>query len=568
MQTGNIRKPLFIVLPFLLVVLISSALPAFAQVQKKVAILPFEVLAAKDFAYLQEGVRIMLASRLAAGAGVTVVDRAAVDQALAGNGKALAPEKIKELGKKLGADYLVTGNLTAMGGVSLDAKVHSVADGGVQNFFATAAKEGEVINAVDQLAWDVAAKVFGVTPPAGQGQAVATAPIPMQSPYQTAHPDRGFMYQSNGGGSAPIIRPDGIGGRSGFVKTRNFNMNLRAMDIGDVDGDGHNEIILAEAHKVTVYRRDDNRFTAVGGFSTLNRNKIHAVSVVDLNNNGKAEIYVSAADTTTPSSLAVEWDGKSFAPIFEDARWYVRALEMPGQGMILAGQQCAVDGPLRPGIYRLEVKGNAVEQQEQLAVPNSVNLFDFSVADLDGDGLAEVIAVDQYDRLTVMRQGGSLLYKSDEYYGGTTRFVGGQEALGMVDSARKEDLGRVYVPSRIIIADVNLDGHPDVILNKNLSTASRVLKNAKSYPSGEIHALTWNGIGLTELWRTRKIEGYISDYQMLASADGSGAALYVGLVLNSGALDAFAEGQSTVLRYQLKFEAEVAEKNDTQVKDW
>ncbi|MDH5298934.1 MAG: VCBS repeat-containing protein, partial [Desulfobulbaceae bacterium] len=51
---------------------------------KKIAILPFEVLAANDLAYLKEGVRVMLASRLAGGAGVAVVDRAAVDQALAG----------------------------------------------------------------------------------------------------------------------------------------------------------------------------------------------------------------------------------------------------------------------------------------------------------------------------------------------------------------------------------------------------------------------------------------------------------------------------------------------------
>ena len=566
MPIGNIHKSKFFVLLTLFFFLF--AIPAVAAPQK-VAILPFEVLAAKDLAYLKEGVRIMLASRLAAGAGLAVVDRAAVDQALAGNGAALSPEKIRQLGKRLGADYLIAGNLTAMGGVSLDAKVYAVADGKVQTFFATAATEGEVITAVDKLAWDVAAKTFGVAVPAGRAQAVAAAPALAQSPYQTVHPDRAFMASSNGGGfgSAPILRPSGIGGRSGFVKTRNFHMNLRAMDVGDVDGDGHDEVVLADEHKVTVYRRANNQLAAVGGFVTENRDRIHGLSVADLNNNGRAEIYVSAADTKRPNSMAFEWDGKGFAPVFKDVRWYLRAFEMPGQGLILAGQQCAVDGPLRPGIYRLEVKGNGVVQQEALAVPDSVNLFAFNVADLDGDGIAEVIAIDQNDRLRVMRASGKLLYKSDDHFGGTTRFVGGQEALGMVDSARKEDLGRVYVPSRIIIADVNLDGLPDVIVNKNLASASRVFKNAKNYPSGELHALTWNGIGLTELWRTRKIDGYIADYQLRSLGEDS-AALYIGLILRSGALDAFAERDSTILRYQLKFAAEPEKKNDPQTGGW
>ncbi len=570
MQIGNIRKLSLVVFSLFLVVILGSVFPVFAQPPKKVAILPFEILAAKDLAYLKEGVRIMLASRLAAGAGVAVVDRAAVDQALAGSGGSLAPGQVVQLGKQLGADYLITGNLTAMGGVSLDAKVHSVADGTVQTFFATAATEGEVITAVDKLSFDVAAKVFGAAVPASRAQAVAAVPALSQSPYQTVHPDRAFMSRNNGGGygSAPVLRQSGIGGRSGFVKTRNFKMNLQAMAVGDVDGDGHDEVILADAHKVTVYRRTDNRLVAVGGFTTINQYKIHSISLADLNHNGRDEIYVSAADTDSPNSMAVEWDGKDFAPIFKDVRWYVRALAMPGQGVILAGQQAAVTAPLRPGIFRLEVEGNALVKREQLTVPDSVNLFDFNVADLDGDGISEVIAIDQYDRLRVMRTSGKLLYKSDDHFGGTTRFIGGQKALGMVDSARKEDLGRVYVPSRIIIADVNLDGLPDVIVNKNLASASRVLTNAKTYPSGEIHALTWNGIGLTELWRTRKIDGYVADCQLRYLDDDHNAALYIGIVLSTGAFDSFSGQDSTVLRYHLKFEAEPQEKNEHKSEGW
>ena len=558
MQTKRNRLSSFFLISFLfLAQLLGTNSPAAAETGKKIAILPFEVLAAKDLAYLKEGVRIMLASRLAAGAGVAVVDKARVDQALVGSA-APSPAQMQALGQRLGADYLLAGNLTAMGGVSLDAKVYSVADGTAQNFFATAAKEDEVIGAVDHLAWDVAAKIFGATPPAAMVQAAVPAGIAAPAaavPYQSEHPERVFAGQENGAryGNGVLVRPGGIGGRSGFVKSQNFRMGLRAMDVGDVDGDGKDELALADAHQVTVYRREQNRLIPMAPpITTLNLYRIHGVSMGDCNGNGKAELYISAAGTKNPNSLAVEWDGKEFAPLFKEVRWYIRALPMPGQGMILAGQKAAVDGPVMPGIYRLEGKGGAVQEQEQLAVPDSVNLFDFSVADLDGDGLAEVIAIDQHDRLRVMRPSGKLLWKSDEYYGGTTRFIGGQEAMDIAGrSVALDDLGRIYVPSRVVIADVNGDGLPDVVLNKNLSTSSRIFKNMKSYPSGEIHALTWNGIGLTELWRTRKIDGYIADYQLRPDPAGATAELSVGVVLRAGVGEILSDEESTVLTYQL-----------------
>ena len=75
----------------------------------------------------------------------------------------------------------------------------------------------------------------------------------------------------------------------------------------------------------------------------------------------------------------------------------------------------------------------------------------------------------------------------------------------------------------------------------------------KNYPAGEIHALTWNGLGLTEMWRTKKIDGYIVDYLLRPNADKKGAELMVGIILDSSPLDLFSEQTSTMLIYQLDF---------------
>ena len=354
-------------------------------------------------------------------------------------------------------------------------------------------------------------------------------------------------------GGSPFIYPKGI--TSEFQKTQNMKLSLQFMEMADLDGDGQDEVIFADRESVQIFKRDNTRLSKVGQIPGKVGYRIHAITVADLNKNGKPEIYVSAADNKQPNSFAFEWLGADKANyLFQDVRWYLRAMPVPGEGVVLAGQRADSNKAVAPGIYRLEQSGGAVKAGSPMEVPDSVNLFEFTIADLDSDGSREIISIDQYDRLRVMRAGGTVLWKSDEFYGGTTRFIGGTEGFGASKTGSQEDSSsRIYIPSRIIAYDVNGDGQQDIIINKNLSTSSRLFENMKNYPSGEIHALSWNGLALSELWRTRKIDGYIVDYLLRPNADKKGAELLVGLTLNTGSLDMFAEQTSTMLIYQLDF---------------
>jgi len=290
------------------------------------------------------------------------------------------------------------------------------------------------------------------------------------------------------------------------------------------------------------------------------------VTMADLNNNGRKEIYVSAADAKDPNSLVLEWDGKEFAHVADDLSWYLRVVEIPGQGMVLAGQKSGINTLMTKGIYRVNVSQGQVVKGDEIAT-GGMNLFDFSLVDLDGNGGLEVVAISQGDRLMVLTQAGKELWSSDDYFGGTTRFIGGQsfdELNKDLEHGRNEG-ARLYIPARIVIRDMNNDGLPDVIVNKNLSSASRILSRVRSYPNGEIHALTWNGISLTELWRTRKIDGYIADYQLgtvqtVPAQDGKAqsinAELNVGVVLNSSGFDLLNNANSAVLTFPLRLTGE------------
>ncbi|MBU1404645.1 MAG: VCBS repeat-containing protein [Proteobacteria bacterium] len=533
------------------------ALPTIGAAQAgRIAFLPFKANAPQDMSYLTSGIRDMLASRLASEVGLTVIDKTAVDKALAAAGTPTQNEAFIKLGKSLQADFLVVGSLTAMGSsLSLDAKVFEMAKGAPRNFYATAKNESEIIQSIDSLAWDISEKIFSHQRPATalvQPQTAVQQSAQPQPQYATAHPERAFASRTGMGGGSPFIYPKGI--TSEFQKTQNMKLSLQFMEMADLDGDGQDEVIFADIDSVQIFKRDNTRLSKVGQIPGKVGYRVHAITVADLNKNGKPEIYVSAANHNTPNSFAFEWLGADKATyLFQEQQWYVRAMPVPGEGMVLAGQRAELDKAVAPGIFRLNLSNGVLKASSSMEVPAGVNLFEFTIADLDNDGSREIIAIDQYDRLQVLRAGGTALWKSDEFYGGTTRFIGGEAATSAHEPINNDKNERVYIPSRIIVYDVNGDGQQDIILNKNLSTSSRIFKNMKNYPSGEIHALTWNGLALSELWRTRKIDGYIVDYLLRPNADKKGAELLVGLILSSSSLDLFSEQTSTMLIYQLDF---------------
>ena len=578
-RTGSIIKICSIFLLFFAIfVTIHPANAAAEDGEKKsVAVLPFAMHAPSSMSYLQAGLRDMLASRLAANAGVTIIENSSVDSLLQDTGKPLQQNEAVELARRLEADYIVTGSLTSLGSsMSLDAQVFSSDESSPPvNIYASAARENEMISAINQLAWDIGAKVFGAEPPAAVAAAPAKAVQPspaaeddVMAAFKTEHPEKAYKTQSpeqSTGVASPIIMAKSVQAMQGFRKTQNLDLFLRGMDVGDVDGDGEPDVVMADTRNVYVYHLQNNRLVEFASVAMPARSKIHAVSVGDIDDNGRAEIYISASDDHDPHSWAYAWDEGSLNAVLDDVPWYIRVLDIPGEGRVLAGQRGGRDSLLLAGVFRLMISGSTVIPQDRIVMPDSINLFEFALADVTGDGAREIVAISRADRLYVVRPNGSVLWVSEEYYGGTSRYIGEDyDLVGRVgididsqpssDVIGKESSGkRIYIPSRMIVMDVNGDGRDDVIVNKNLSYASRHVEGYKRFKSSEIYAMTWNGIALSEIWQTKKIDGYIPDFRFLPMPEKANRAkLFVGLVLSTGWTSSFTGGESTILMYDVE----------------
>ena len=291
MTRSTLKKITFSLFIIASYIIAYTAIGTAEETPKSVAVLPFEMHAPSSMAYLQDGLRDMLASRLAANGGALIMEHSRVDSLLQEPGKPLTREEAQELARQLGVDYIVTGSLTSLGGsMSLDAKVLS-GDETFEplNFYASATRENEVISAVNQLSWDMAARVFGAEPPAAQQAPAKTVPsVPAaeddaMAAFKTEHPDKAYKAPSPAqaaGATSPIITPREVGAMQGFSKTQNLDLFLTGMDVGDIDGDGELDVVLADRRKISVYRLQNKRLIEFGSVEMPARSAISLTALV------------------------------------------------------------------------------------------------------------------------------------------------------------------------------------------------------------------------------------------------------------------------------------------------
>jgi hypothetical protein len=176
------------------------------------------------------------------------------------------------------------------------------------------------------------------------------------------------------------------------------------------------------------------------------------------------------------------------------------------------GQRMDPEGLVSGPIYKFVWKKNSFERGSKFDFPRGTNIFGLTVADIRKQGTCDLVIVDDSERLTIRSADGKSSWTSKGFYGGTSNYY---------DTKKKEDPNhdprapawRVYIPGRVLIRDLDGDGIKEIIINRN-NRSTRFFERARNYTTGEIHSLTWQEGSLDTQWKTREIDGYISDFQV------------------------------------------------------
>lgn len=538
----------------------------------KVAVLPFNMHTPSQLMYLQEGIRDMLTSRLGWEGKVQVLDRSAIDQTTRGLKTDISAEDAQRIGRTLKADYVVFGSLTGIGQtISIDAKLMPLSGKGEPLSFSSQTKTlDDIVPQVNLFAQEINQKVFAR--PTEKSQVARSE----EETYSTRNPELLVPTTMMPGEKISYLNPnfievtpEGSLRQGGIWRSQDFQGGIVGMDVGDLDNDGHLEVVMITQNKVMVYRKEGTGLRSITTYNGLTNDRFLWVSVIDLNRDGRAEIYITNLRTLiggrpvpsemrqlepgygreTLASFMLTLSGSKLQVECENVPYFLNAVQLPKRGKVLLGQQKAssdFQGAFDSAIYEMQLKGKSVSPLVQFHLPSRCNVFNFAKADLKHDGTELTILIDNSNYLIILNAAGDQIWKSDRLFGPTTNAF-----VAKIEDLSYNQMDYYAIPSPILITDLNNDGIPEIVVNRCTEMLSRFMpQGLKFYDRGEIVSLSWDQLGLVENWKTREISGMVSAIRIGdLNHDGSNQ-LMVSLILAKDYMKLW-ESKSTLISYSL-----------------
>lgn len=555
-----------------LLLLLFSLQPLWAKDKYTVAVLPFFVHSAENIDYVRQGIGDMLASRISVSEKLEVMGRDSLLDALAKTtAKEFTPADLVAVGKTLNADFVVWGTITKIGSsLSIDGKMLDIAaNKPVLNITAHCPTMDEVIPKINDFAQRITSQILGApsqntTPPPSKEVATPRPPSP-----QTAR--EAEIISGMGGGRkgtfTSSINPDFINAaqplnRKTFWKSQQFSNEFRGMDIGDVNGDGLNETVMIDPHNVLIYQKKGNDFKLIQQIPGKSYDYYVSLDVSDINGNGIKEIIVSSYTGQQVDSFILEYRDGKFQTIASDLPWFMRVIDNGSGVPLLLGQRRGIETPFETPIYEIVWKNGAYVEGPKMRIPQGLSVYGLTMDKLGSGGAEKIIFLNSDDYLCIFEQTdkplskievfgrtSEFLWKSDEQFGGSNTYI---EPMGHSGIRIKGDDDPIsFINLRILTYDTNRDGKREIILVKNLSATSRLMQRIKLFTAAEIYNLEWDSSGMVENWRTKKMNGYVADYQFKDIDNDGENEVVLALVLSVGGS---IKDRSVIVTYSLKSE--------------
>jgi TolB-like protein len=553
-----------------LLLLIISVHPLWAKDRNSVVVLPFDIHSAENIEYVRQGIGDMLASRISVNGKVDVIGRDLILPALQETVRGeIASSDAFALGKKLYADFVVWGSITKIGSsLSIDAKLLDVAaNKNVINIYAQCPTMDEVIPKVSEFAQRIDTHILGGLPQTNEPAPVKKEIIVSRQPSLQANREAEIISGIRAGLKSTYtssINPDFINAaqpldRNTFWKSQQFPNEFRGIDIGDVNSDGLNETIIIDSNNIFIYQKKGNEFKLIQKIPGKSYDNYVSIDVADINQNGVKEIIVSSYKGQQVDSFIIEFQNGTFVTIASGLPFFMRVIDNASGIPLLLGQRKGMDKPFDTPIYEIVWRNGNYGEGQKMRIPQGLSVYGLTLDKLGSSGEERIIALDDYDYICLYEKTDKPLSKvavvggSDEFIWKSEGVFGGSNTVieSIKDSNADADDPYHYINLRILTYDTNKDGKREIIIVKNLSSANRLFQRVKLFTSAEVYDLEWDGMGIVENWRTKKISGYVADYQFKDIDNDGDNEVVLALVLSVGGA---IRDRSVIVAYKLNRE--------------
>jgi TolB-like protein len=526
------KKTISVILCLVTVLLIVATVRA--KEKYTVTVLPFSLHSAENIEYVRQGIGDMLTSRISVPDKIEVTRRDVVQDVLKKSGaKELNLMDVQSIGQQLKSDYVVWGSITKIGNsISVDGKLIDITGGKSDvGIFSQSQSLDEVIPKINDFSQRIVQHILGATPQTAP--AVSTTPAIVPPPVPGASREAQIIAGMRTGGKkgtlTSMINTEYINAsdpinRRGFWMSQQFKSEFKGMDIGDVNGDGLNEVVVIDSHNIYIYQKTKDDLKLLKQIKGKSYNNYIAVDVADINRDGTPEIIVTSLNDRTLNSFVLQYKDGDYKTIASDIRYFLRVIDTPS-GKLLLGQTYGMDKVFDTQIYEIVWRDGKYISGDKMKIPMGLSIYGLTIDTLGSGTSEKIIALDELDYLMVISKTDKpmsrilsfgfapeeLLWRSDEAYGGSNNYIANiDKQKAMSSEATQAD--SAFANVRILSFDTNKDGKKELIIVKNLSSVGRIFKNLKLFSSSEIYNLEWDGLGMAENWRTKKINGYVADY--------------------------------------------------------
>jgi len=489
--------------------------------EARIAVSVFKINSKEDLGYLQTGLKSLLPPRISLPGKITVVNNSAVRQALSPPQADYNLDKKAQLTRSLAVDYLLTGSLTKFGdAISIDALLYDAAKPEDSTPLSVHCMGlDNLIEEVQVFATDIQRRIlYGKA----QEQSIPAAPTTINAPAAAA-PYASPPAQAQRTKPAPVVvlapappvfNPEPS--REYIIKHSPF----RSMAAADLTGQGTISLLLSDQLDVKIYTLNPEELVHTETVASKTDEAIVQIDTFDLNNNGRAEIYINSYTNARPNSFVVEYTDETYGRTAEQLPWFFRTYpEKDGSAMLL-GMELGSFNPFFGTAFKIILKDGKPVLAGECSLPGGISPFSSSRHDINGQPPEEFIAFSKglfsHDfKLFVFTSTGRILWKDPEGFGGEPNTF--ERTLVGDNTGTSEP-----IPQRIYCGDLNSDRRPDILVPRNTKKRSGLLGALTTYNRGEMLCLTWDGSSLSQNWSSKVLEGYISDF-LVTDIDGDGA---------------------------------------------
>ena len=292
--------------------------------------------------------------------------------------------------------------------------------------------------------------------------------------------------------------------------------SARRLTVGDFDGNGNPEIVLASGDHIGVYKPDIN-LKLLWEFDPPGTGEILWIDTIDLKKNGRDAILITTLSNGKPVTSMTDDDSFSrsrTAGASTRVRSYIYVLEGDKFKLIwqaddilirkiesgIIAQSFSAGEGFEGKMYAIDYADGHFKNGAEVKLPQGVNIYDFQY----------VYAPDGRRALFAWGDNGVLNFYNDK---GIRTWVSKEDFGGFADAYKKESGNLMIEKGSWTLKDRLVAYNAEVLAPKRKA----MLNFARSigYSSAELRSFWWNGISVEETSFLEEIGGNILDYTVI-----------------------------------------------------